>query len=254
MEGSLDEDLAALRKLRDESECDELKQAWSGNDPRGCTNSFDGDDFDTETCADMKNGRVTEFKLQYCSSLTKLPDAIGELNALTMLNLFGCWSLAALPAAIGKLSALTSLNLSGSLAALPDAIGELKALTMLDLAYCSRLTELPAAIGELGALETLILRKCSGLKALPDSIGKLGALSTLELKGCPSLAFPPEEMRGDVHKTIGFCCLNPLEGGNVSTADVEKSILNHVIVDPAHDERSDALVREDPAFADITHA
>jgi hypothetical protein len=35
MEGSLDEDLAALRKLRDESERDELKQAWSDNDPRG---------------------------------------------------------------------------------------------------------------------------------------------------------------------------------------------------------------------------
>ena len=29
MQGCLEEDFAALRKLRDESECDELKQAWS---------------------------------------------------------------------------------------------------------------------------------------------------------------------------------------------------------------------------------
>ena len=34
MQGCLEEDFAALRKLRDESECDELKQAWSANDPR----------------------------------------------------------------------------------------------------------------------------------------------------------------------------------------------------------------------------
>ena len=31
---SLEADLADLRKLRDESECDELKQAWADKDPR----------------------------------------------------------------------------------------------------------------------------------------------------------------------------------------------------------------------------
>ena len=30
----MEEDCAALRKLRDESECDELKQAWADEDPR----------------------------------------------------------------------------------------------------------------------------------------------------------------------------------------------------------------------------
>ena len=57
-----------------------------------------------------------------------------------------------------------------------------------------------------------------------------------------------------VHKTVGFCCLNLLEGGDVSAADVEKSIVSHVIIEDAHDERVDALARKDPAFADIAKA
>ena len=46
-----------------------------------------------------------------CSSLAALPAAIGELGALTELDLSGCSSLAALPAAIGELGALTTLDL-----------------------------------------------------------------------------------------------------------------------------------------------
>jgi len=72
------------------------------------------------------------------------------------------------------------------------------------------------------------------------------------LGDCSSLTYPPKRMRKNVHRAVGFCCLSLLEGGYVSAADVKKSILNHVIVDPAHDERSDALARKDPAFADIT--
>ena len=75
--------------------------------------------------------------------------------------------LAALPGAIGELGALTELDLlkgCSSLAALPDAIGELGALTELDLGACSSLAALPDAIGELGALTKLDLR---GARASP---------------------------------------------------------------------------------------
>ena len=48
-----------------------------------------------------------------CSSLAELPDAIGELKALTTLDLSYCSSLAALPAAIGELGALTELGVTG---------------------------------------------------------------------------------------------------------------------------------------------
>ena len=54
----------------------------------------------------------------------------------------------ALPAAIGELKALTTLNLNmcSSLAALPESIGELSVLKMLDLRECSRFTALPASL------------------------------------------------------------------------------------------------------------
>ena len=57
-----------------------------------------------------------------------------------------------------------------------------------------------------------------------------------------------------MHKTVGFCCLKLLDGGDVSAAEVKKSIVNHVIADPAQGERVDALLRKNPALADITKA
>mgnify|MGYP001278861432 CR=1 FL=1 len=45
-----------------------------------------------------------------------------------------------------------------------------------------------------------------------------------------------------------------LEGGDVSTVDVKKSILNHVIFEDAHAERVAALVSKDPVLADINKA
>ena len=114
---------------------DNLKQAWTGEDPR---------EWEGVTVAD---GRVTALSLW---SLAALPDAIDELKALTMFSLRGCSSIAALPDAICELGALTKLDLNGcsSLAALPAAIGELKALRELDLSGCTSLENLPEGIVE----------------------------------------------------------------------------------------------------------
>ena len=187
--GSLDEDFAALRKLRDNDESGALKECLGDDeDPREWKNA------DGQNRVTVADGRVTELFLYECTKLTALPDAIGELGALTKLDLMYCSSLAALPDAIGELKALTTLNLWGcsSLAALPAAIGELKALTTLSLSGCSSLAALPAAIGKLRALRTLDLRGCSSLAALPDAIGKLKALTALDLLQCSKLAALPD--------------------------------------------------------------
>ena len=78
MQGCLEEDFAALRKLRDESECDELKETWSGEDPREWRFEYEGEQ---QPCVQVTGGRVTGLALVF-SSLTVLPDAIGELKAL----------------------------------------------------------------------------------------------------------------------------------------------------------------------------
>ena len=45
--------------------------------------------------------------MKFCSSLTALPDTIGELGALTKLDLSGCSSLEKLPDAVAAREGLT---------------------------------------------------------------------------------------------------------------------------------------------------
>ena len=133
-----------------------------------------------------------------------LPESIGTLDGLQILNLSECPQLLELPDTIGGLKALTSLDLSGceSLTALPNAIGELGALTELHLNECSSLTALPVAIGELGALTELWLTGCSSLVALPDAIGKLSAL-TLNVDEGSNLTMPPNAVHAMPGLTVG---------------------------------------------------
>ena len=149
---TLEADFAALRKLRDESECDELKQAWSSEDPREWRFEYAGKQL---PCAVVNKDRVFMLALRSFSTLAVLPDAIGKLGALTELSLSKCSSLVALPDAIGELKALTTLNLSGcsKLVALPDSIGKLKALWALSLQGCSSLERLPDGIDGREGLE-----------------------------------------------------------------------------------------------------
>ncbi len=170
MQGSLEQDFATLRKLRDDDASGALTEYFGeSEDPREWTYECCEDQ---QECVTMADGRVTGLSLCNCSSLAALPAAIGELKALKRLGLYGCSSLVALPDAIGELGTLTKLDLPGCtiLAALPNAIGELKALTELNLSGCESLDELPAAIGELKALTRLDLDGCSSLERLPEGI------------------------------------------------------------------------------------
>ena len=150
---------------------------------------------------DGKKLRVTTEKL------THLPESIGTLDGLEILNLSDCSQLSELPDAISGLKALTQLNLEGcsSLAALPTAIGELKALTKLYLGGCASLAALPATIGELGALTELYLGGCASLTALPNAISELSALTALGLEGCSSLTALPDTIRAMPGLTVTGC-------------------------------------------------
>ena len=134
--------------------------------------------------------------LSKCPQLLELPDTIGGLKALTSLDLSDCTSLTKLPGTIGELGALTELSMfrCESLAALPSTIGELGALAELNLGGCSSLAALPATVDELKALTLLDLTACTSLVELPDAIGELGALTKLDLYGCSSLAALPDSI------------------------------------------------------------
>jgi len=111
--------------------------------------------------------------------LSSIPEQIGELTALTSLDL-SVNQLTALPESIGGLNALTRLVLSfNQLTALPESIGGLNALTNLYLDG-NRLTALPESIGGLNALTRLVL----SFNQLTPSPALLDGLYELETGGC----------------------------------------------------------------------
>ena len=77
MQGSLEEDFAALRKLRDDDESGALKKfLGDGEDPRewSCKSRRR-----VESCVTIADGRVTKLVLYKCTKLTVLPAALGGL-------------------------------------------------------------------------------------------------------------------------------------------------------------------------------
>ena len=92
------------------------------------------------------DGKVIEI---HCPKLISLPESIGTLDGLQVLNLSECPKLLELPHTIGGLKALTELDLSDctSLAALPAEIGDVEDLRELDLSGCSSLVALPSGFG-----------------------------------------------------------------------------------------------------------
>ena len=126
------------------------------------------------------------------NELTTLPEQIGNLTALTFLNLSHN-QLTTLPEQIGNLTALTSLHLSDNqLTTLPERIGNLTALTSLDL-FNNRLTTLPEQIGDLTDLIILNLNT-NRLTELPERIGDLTALRHLYVGGDNQLTSLPNSI------------------------------------------------------------
>ncbi|MEO7932589.1 MAG: COR domain-containing protein [Chthoniobacterales bacterium] len=108
--------------------------------------------------------------------LTTLPAEIGQLTALTELNLYRN-KLTTLPAEIGKLSALIDLDVSSNfLVTLPAEIGDLTALSAFAL-FDNKLTKLPAEFTQLSVLKYLNLAN----NQLTDLLAEISRLSSLVL-------------------------------------------------------------------------
>ena len=104
----------------------------------------------------MEDGRVVELRLPNMGLGGAVPAVIGQLTALTYLNLSGN-QLTSVPTEIGQLTSLEQLELSlNQLTSLPAEIGQLTSLTVLGL-EANQLTSVPAEIGQLTSLKVLYL-------------------------------------------------------------------------------------------------
>ncbi len=128
-------------------------------------------------------GRVVALRLPRNGLGGLIPAEIGELSALTHLDLGGNRLEGSIPGEIGELSALTHLGLGGNRleGSIPGEIGELSKLRVLDLHYNALTGSIPAEIGELSALTHLHLQRNRLSDAIPREIGRLSELRVLEL-------------------------------------------------------------------------
>lgn len=114
-----------------------------------------------------KGGRVTELddRLNDNNLQGALPDVLGQLTALTVLDMHGNSGITSVPSAIGYCTNLQKVWFSNtSITSLPSTLGNCTSLQVLRCDGCPKLETLPNSLGELKALETLILWNCNSLK------------------------------------------------------------------------------------------
>eukprot|EP00727_Mastigamoeba_balamuthi_P009289 m51a1_g4983 hypothetical protein (1601) ;mRNA; f:67436-77150 len=139
------------------------------------------------TCS---SGRVTHLKIAGALSGT-LPESIGGLSALLLLNLNGNSLVGAIPSAISSLTSLTSLHVhtllraprdlgtNGFSGTIPSAIGNLTNLSWLCLANNQLSGTLPQTIGDLVNLRMLAVNNMRLSGTIPSSVGNLASLEDL---------------------------------------------------------------------------
>lgn len=127
---------------------------------------------------DNENNRITEISFQN-AGLTRIPDSIGVLKELRILNLMGN-NIKNLPGPIQELKNLEILILDGNqITNLQDSIGNLSSLKYLELSG-NRLKYLPQTLSKLQKLEYLGL-SYNNFRKLPECVCNLNNLYGLDL-------------------------------------------------------------------------
>ncbi|CAL4891313.1 unnamed protein product [Urochloa decumbens] len=131
--------------------------------------------------------------------MSSLPQSIQNLTSLQDLYIYYCHALHRVPEQLGELSSLRRLQLCNlpGLTSLPDGLQRLTSLTFLNLCNCATFERLPESLGELPALQTLWIQACPALTSLPCCIKRLAALEKLRISSCPDLVRRCKEKVGE---------------------------------------------------------
>ncbi|KAL3740402.1 hypothetical protein ACJRO7_021651 [Eucalyptus globulus] len=145
--------------------------------------------------------------------LGELPAEIGKLKALQQLHLRHTSSLSALPNSIGSLENLEILDISHSgIEELPNGIGSLRKLRELRALDCRKLKGIPVeSMANLSSLRHLDFRYCEKLQSLPELPSGLTDLSvTCQSRKLPSLSHLAHLKELVVHGCDNLQCIQEL--------------------------------------------
>ena len=128
---------------------------------------------------------LTSLDISYNQLSGAIPTQIGTLTALTSLDLSSNQLTGAIPTQIGSLMGLTALVLSGNelTGAIPTQLGSLNSLVDLGLGGNQLTGAIPTQLGSLTGLTFLDLSSNQLTGAIPTQIGSLTALTALVLSG-----------------------------------------------------------------------
>ncbi|KAI5352524.1 hypothetical protein L3X38_005415 [Prunus dulcis] len=138
------------------------------------------------------------------ADITELPESIGKLENLTMLQLNRCKHLCKLPASIGQLNSLHRLLMvETAVTELPESFGMLSCLMVLNMGKKHQKREdteeinfiVPASFSNLSLLYELHARACNISGKIADDFEKLSSLEILNL-GRNDFSSLPASLRG----------------------------------------------------------
>ncbi|KAL3352984.1 hypothetical protein AABB24_020793 [Solanum stoloniferum] len=126
---------------------------------------------------------LLELDISFTSISGELPDSIGTLSSLNILNLQGCQFSGSIPDSIGNLTQITELILSNNhfTGHIPDSIGNLTQITELILSNNHFTGHIPSTISKLKHLTNLYLSDNSFSGEIPDVFSNLKELLVLDL-------------------------------------------------------------------------
>ncbi|KAG7532633.1 Leucine-rich repeat 3 [Arabidopsis thaliana x Arabidopsis arenosa] len=121
------------------------------------------------------------------TAISQIPNNIGNLHRLILLNMKDCKMLENIPTSVGELKALQKLVLSGclKLKEFPEINKSSIKFLLLDGTSIKMMPQLPS-------VQYLCLSRNDQISYLPASINQLFHLTWLDLKYCTSLTFVPE--------------------------------------------------------------
>ncbi|KAH9782261.1 ADP-ribosyl cyclase/cyclic ADP-ribose hydrolase [Citrus sinensis] len=145
-----------------------------------------------------------ELVLKECSNIESLPSSLCMFKSLTSLEIVDCQNFKRLPDELGNLEALRTLTVDGTtIREVPESLGQLPLLYSLQLKNCSELEYISSSIFKMKSLESIEISNCSNLKRFLENpscntdggtrIEKL-ASSRLKLEGCSSLESLPSSL------------------------------------------------------------